>query len=48
MRFHKSYVKDLYIKDLIGTLFVFKFDETTTLQVKKQYDGYIQRNKSCQ
>ena len=36
------YVKDLYIKDLIGTPFVFKFDETTTLQVKKQYDGYIQ------
>ena len=36
------YVKDLYINDFNGTPFVFKFDETTTLQVKKQYDGYIQ------
>ena len=36
------YVKDLYIKDFISTPFVFKLNETTTLQVKKQYDGYIQ------
>ena len=36
------FVKDLYINDFKGTPFVFKFDETTTLQVKKQYDGYVQ------
>ena len=36
-----SYVKNLYLEDFNGTPFVFKFDETTTLQVKKQYDGYV-------
>ena len=36
------YVKELYINDFIGTPFVFKFDETTTIQTKKQYDGYVQ------
>ena len=36
------YVKDLYINDFSGTPFVFKFDEITTLQVKKQYAGSIQ------
>ena len=36
------FVKDLYIQDFKGTPFVFKFDETTTIQTKKQYDGYVQ------
>ena len=36
------YIKDLYIKDFSGLPFVFKFDETATAQVKKQYDAYIQ------
>lgn len=36
------FVKDHYLKDFKGSPFVFKFDETTTRQVKKQYDGYIQ------
>ena len=36
------YVKDLYLNDFKGSPFVFKFDETTTVQVKKQYDGYVQ------
>lgn len=31
------YVKDLYINYFNGTPFVFKFDETTTLQVKKKH-----------
>ena len=29
------------MKDVDGRPFVFKFDETTTSQVKKQYDGYV-------
>ncbi|CAL4218681.1 unnamed protein product, partial [Meganyctiphanes norvegica] len=36
------YVKDLYVKDFNGKPFVFKFDESTTQQVKKQYDAYVQ------
>ena len=36
------YVKELLLNDFKGTPFVFKFDETTTLQQKKQYDGYVQ------
>ena len=38
------YVKHQLIQDLSepGTPFTFKFDETTTSQVKKQYDGYVQ------
>ena len=36
------HVKELYINDFEGTPFVFKFDETTTIQTKKQYDGYVQ------
>ena len=36
------YVKDLYVNDFKDTPFVFKFDETTTIQTKKQYDGYGQ------
>ena len=29
------------LKDAKDTFFTYKFDETTTCQVKKQYDGYI-------
>ena len=29
-------------QDFSKTPFTFKFDETTTSQIKKQYDGYIQ------
>ena len=36
------YIKDLIIQDFKETPFVFKFDETTTVQTKKQYDGYVQ------
>ena len=36
------YIKALNINDFKGSPFVFKFDETTTVQVKKQYDGYVQ------
>ena len=36
------YIKEMNIYDLKGSPFCFKFDETTTLQVKKQYDGYVQ------
>ena len=36
------FVKDHYIQDFKGKPFVFKFDETTTIQTKKQYDGYVQ------
>lgn len=36
------YVKDLLVTDFSGTPFSFKFDETTTSQVKKQYDAYVQ------
>ena len=36
-----SYVKELMLKDARDTFFTYKFDETTTSQVKKQYDGYI-------
>ena len=35
------YVKDMLIADLKDTFFCYKFDETTTSQVKKQYDGYV-------
>ena len=40
-----SPIVDHYIQDFKSTPFVFKFDETTTLQTKKkkkQYDGYVQ------
>ena len=30
-----------FLKDIEGVPFTFKFDETTTSQVKKQYDAYI-------
>ena len=35
------YFKSKLLEDLSDTPFVFKFDETTNSQVKKQYDGYI-------
>ena len=35
------YVKELMLKGAKDTFFTYKFDETTTFQVKKQYDGYI-------
>ena len=35
------------MKDLKGKPFSFKFDETTTSQVKKQYDGYVQYWSEC-
>ena len=35
------YVKDQLVQDISNKPFVFKFDETTTSQVKKQYDAYI-------
>ena len=36
------FVKELFLNDFKGSPFVFKFDETTTLQQKTQYDGYVQ------
>lgn len=33
-------------KDFKGQAFSYKFDETTTSQVKKQYDGYVQYHSS--
>ena len=36
------YITESFIKDLCNCPFTFKFDETTTKQVKKQYDGYVQ------
>ena len=35
------YVKSEIVKDFAGSPFSFKFDETTTSKVQKQYDGYI-------
>ena len=35
------YVKKLLMEDVKDTFFCYKFDETTTSQVKKQYDGYV-------
>ena len=37
-----SYCQDLLKSDLKGKPFSFKFDETTTSQTKKQYDGFVQ------
>ena len=34
------YLKEKLIYDVKNKPFTFKFDETTTRQVKKQYDGY--------
>lgn len=36
------YVRERLIDDLQSCPFTFLFDETTTSQVKKQYDGYVQ------
>ena len=36
------YKTESFSKDLCNCPFTFKFDETTTKQVKKQYDGYVQ------
>lgn len=36
------YVHHILVQDLKQQPFTFKFDETTTNQVKKQYDGYVQ------
>ena len=36
------YFKEKLQKDFYNKPFSFKFDETTTSQVKKQYDGYVQ------
>ena len=36
------HLKDLIVKDLANSPFTFKFDETTTSQVKKQYDAHAQ------
>ena len=35
------HVKEAYISNAKDTLYCYKSDETTTSQVKKQYDGYI-------
>ena len=35
-------LKDLIVKDLASSPFTFKFDETATSQVKKQYDAHMQ------
>lgn len=35
------YLKDCMLEELKGMPFSFRFDETTTSQIKKQYDGYI-------
>ena len=35
------YVKDFIIHDAKGKCFAYKFDETTTSKIEKQYDGYI-------
>ena len=36
------YITEKLVKKMRGIPFTFKFDETTTAQVKKQYDGYVQ------
>ena len=36
------YLKEKVMNELNGVPYTFKFDETTTSQVKKQYDAYIQ------
>ena len=36
------FLKDLLLDDIKNVAFTFKFEESTTQQVKKQYDGYIQ------
>lgn len=38
----KPYILENLCDDFKDTAFTFKFDETTTVQIKKQYDGYVQ------
>lgn len=38
----KPYILEMLCEDFRETPFTFKFDETTTAQIKKQYDGYVQ------
>ena len=35
------HLKDLIVKELANSPFIFKFDKTTTSQVKKQYDAHV-------
>ena len=35
------YLKDIILNELKELPFSFRFDETTTSQIKKQYDGYV-------
>ena len=35
------HIKELLMTDMEDEQYCFHFDETTTSQVKKQYDGYI-------
>ena len=37
-----GHLKKQLIYDVNGVPYTFKFDETTTIQTKKQYDGYLQ------
>ena len=41
------YFKELLKDDLKGVPYCFEFDETTTEQVIKQYDGYVQYWSKC-
>lgn len=38
----KPFILEMLRDDFDNTPFTFKFDETTTVQIKKQYDGYVQ------
>lgn len=38
----KPFILENLCDDFRDTAFTFKFDETTTAQTKKQYDGYVQ------
>ena len=35
------YIQEIVMKDIMERPFTFHFDETTSSQVKKQYDGYV-------
>ena len=43
-----SYAKEILVKDKKEQPFSFKFDETMTRQVKKQYDAYVQYYSSAE
>ena len=36
-----QFIKNLLVKDFSNFLFSFKFDETTTSKVQKEYDAYV-------